>query len=321
MMTFSTLLSLLVALSAVSAIRLAFASTQEEDIAKLLKKVNELEKLVLNQNEELKHMEALHERLSNAERRLVVIEDLNLQTGKAREECTRELNELEKRLVSIEGKWHYFADAGRQPNDDKETDTKKYKYGFLELMVKNGVPETHQQNDDVNKTHKLLVRAHGITSWLQNDTFEWILQPMNGNRTIQGIVAGHVAFSAYLSQNLSGLGPNQTIRFDRLDYNEGGVFDTTTGMFSCPASGTYFFTASILSYQGNYVETAIVLNGEEQAIIYAGNPPTSTKYDQGSNSAIVHCDVGQKVWVKLRENYGNAIYGSHYSKFSGYMLW
>ncbi|KAK3580323.1 hypothetical protein CHS0354_003557 [Potamilus streckersoni] len=328
MMEFSTLLSLLVVLAAVCTVRLAVADTQEEQIAKVLKTVYELEKLVLNQNEKLKYMEALEKPLFNAERRLVVIENLNAQTGKAGEMCARELNELKKRLVNLEGLWHYFAEADRQPTDDKETNTKKYKYDFS-----NGVAETHQHKDDVNKTHELLLRKLYINiphnfeedvnsqERLQIDTHEWKSQQMNGNRTKQRIVAGHVAFSAYLSKNLSGLSPNQTITFDRLDYNEGGSFDTTTSIFSCPTSGTYFFTASILSYQGNYVETAIVLNGEEQAIVYAGNPPSSPKYDQGSNSAIVHCDVGQKVWVMLRENYGNAVYGSRYSKFSGYMLW
>ncbi|KAL4231608.1 hypothetical protein ACF0H5_009188 [Mactra antiquata] len=68
------------------------------------------------------------------------------------------------------------------------------------------------------------------------------------------------AFSASLTNHLTGLGNYQTIVFDNVFTNDLTGYSGLTGVFTAPMNGTYFFTATVMSHSGKYLETEICLN-------------------------------------------------------------
>ncbi|KAL3856498.1 hypothetical protein ACJMK2_011249 [Sinanodonta woodiana] len=131
-----------------------------------------------------------------------------------------------------------------------------------------------------------------------------------------------LAFSAYLSHIIHGLGTEQAIVFDKVDYNEGEGYDNIIGVFFCRVSGTYSFFASILSFGAEELHTEIVLDGSNTAGIDSDSRD-GPHNSHSSNMAIFRCLAGQRVWVRLSGNRGTQVYGNEkrWTKFSGMLLW
>ncbi|KAL3886536.1 hypothetical protein ACJMK2_026521 [Sinanodonta woodiana] len=111
--------------------------------------------------------------------------------------------------------------------------------------------------------------------------------------------------------------PGRSLQFDRVDYNEGNAYDTKTGIFTCPVSGTYFIFTNIMSmHHTGSIETEIVFEGREKGRTHANR---EDDYAQSSTAASLHCDAGQRVWVQAR--YGPQSYGDMFSSFTGVLLW
>ncbi|KAK3590577.1 hypothetical protein CHS0354_039709 [Potamilus streckersoni] len=89
-----------------------------------------------------------------------------------------------------------------------------------------------------------------------------------------------------------------------------------TGIFTCPLSGTYFFSLSILANPGSPTYVHLIVNGQIKANSFAYGTSFS---DQGSISSIVRCEAGQNVWIGVYG--GTQIYGEYYTSFSGFVLW
>ncbi|XP_046347388.2 uncharacterized protein LOC124128014 [Haliotis rufescens] len=98
----------------------------------------------------------------------------------------------------------------------------------------------------------------GIKSMLNNLQYQFANLPTNPSGTGTNHVA-FVAFNARISQNLSGLGKGQIIRFDDVILNKGNGYDARLGVFRCPQAGTYQLSLSIGSYGG--IQLEIVNNG------------------------------------------------------------
>ncbi len=61
------------------------------------------------------------------------------------------------------------------------------------------------------------------------------------------------------ASNVTGDGTHYQVPFDIIDFNVGGGYDNTTGLFTAPITGTYFFTAS--------VELMVPIGGGNEALI------------------------------------------------------
>lgn len=59
-----------------------------------------------------------------------------------------------------------------------------------------------------------------------------------------------VSFSASIGSNSLTLGNGQTLKFETILTNDGNAYDDRTGVFTCPAAGTYMFVVDALSYPG-----------------------------------------------------------------------
>ncbi|XP_026065566.1 caprin-2-like isoform X2 [Carassius auratus] len=128
-----------------------------------------------------------------------------------------------------------------------------------------------------------------------------------------------VAFSAARTANFAPGTLDQPISFDLLHTNLGDMFDTTTGRFTCPASGAYVFIFHILKLAIS-VPLYINLMRNEEVMVSAYANDGAPDHETGSNHAILQLFQGDQVWLRLHRG---AIYGSSwkYSTFSGFLLY
>ncbi|KAL3882728.1 hypothetical protein ACJMK2_029040 [Sinanodonta woodiana] len=137
-------------------------------------------------------------------------------------------------------------------------------------------------------------------------------------RDVRLLRTNQIAFCATIA-NLNGLGPihaREIVLFDTVLLNEGNGFNKQTGVFTCPLSGIYFFTGSVLTLHEHQLGVHLIVNGETKGNAYADGV---TLFDQGSISSIVRCEAGQNVWISVY--YGSYIHGDYFTSFSGFLLW
>ncbi|KAK3590573.1 hypothetical protein CHS0354_039705 [Potamilus streckersoni] len=132
----------------------------------------------------------------------------------------------------------------------------------------------------------------------------------------EGITMKHIGFCATIAKGLVPVHEHDIIIFDTVLQNEGNGYNKQTGIFTCPLSGTYFFSLSILANPGSPTYVHLIVNGQIKANSFAYGTSFS---DQGSISSIVRCEAGQNVWIGVYG--GTQIYGEYYTSFSGFVLW
>ena len=66
-----------------------------------------------------------------------------------------------------------------------------------------------------------------------------------------------IGFTAYTNMDL-GLSQNQVVVFNTVPFNIGDDYDATTGVFTCPVNGIYFFGVSAYSSSDRYVSLQLV---------------------------------------------------------------
>ncbi|KAL3882729.1 hypothetical protein ACJMK2_029041 [Sinanodonta woodiana] len=166
--------------------------------------------------------------------------------------------------------------------------------------------ETKLNTEETNITHKPDIKV--MTSH----------KPGILRRDVRLLTTNQIAFCATIA-NLNGLGPihpREIVLFDTVLLNEGNGFNKQTGIFTCPLSGIYFFTGSVLTQHEHQVGVHLIVNGETKGNAYADG---ANSWDQGSISSIARCEAGQNVWISVY--YGTYIHGNYYTSFSGFLLW
>ncbi|XP_061193476.1 uncharacterized protein LOC133201702 [Saccostrea echinata] len=125
-----------------------------------------------------------------------------------------------------------------------------------------------------------------------------------------------VAFTAGVSSASSSWNSG-TLVFDRVVYSVGGGYDSRTGVFTAPVSGHYVFFHIVQAYNSQYIMTEIVLNSKPKvlAMLYGET------YDAGSNLAVMHLSIGDKVWVRRYRGSGYYTEGNApVTTFSGFKI-
>lgn len=124
------------------------------------------------------------------------------------------------------------------------------------------------------------------------------------------------AFSATLSNHITDLGAQQALVFDHVITNVGNTYSNFTGDFTAPQDGTYFFTATVMSHSGSYLETEMVRNGIPVMLLYSYD----NSFEQGSGGVVLVLRAGDQVWVRHHGSEGDRVYGEHWSYFSGFLI-
>ncbi|XP_067386006.1 complement C1q-like protein 4 [Emydura macquarii macquarii] len=127
-----------------------------------------------------------------------------------------------------------------------------------------------------------------------------------------------IAFYAGLRKPHEGY---EILRFDDVVTNVGNYYEPSSGKFTCPLPGIYFFTYHVLMRGGDGTSmwADLMKNGQVRASAIAQD--ADQNYDYASNSVILHLDVGDEVFVKLD---GGKVHGGNtnkYSTFSGFVIY
>ena len=111
------------------------------------------------------------------------------------------------------------------------------------------------------------------------------------------------------------------IIFDETRYNDGGHYDTETGMYTVPLDGLYVISATLRSQPDNDYSVRIVVDGSVIADS-RNSDGTGAGYMATTASVPLHLTTGQQVWVSP-DNL-DATYGSTntlmYTWFSAYLI-
>lgn len=129
-----------------------------------------------------------------------------------------------------------------------------------------------------------------------------------------------VAFSATLGPigNLGPFNTDITVVFRKVFVNEGGAYNPTTGIFTAPVKGIYFFTIGGLYQPSKAMVLDLMKNGQKVLSVYKSSK--AKHYDSGSRSVSLNLEKGDHVYIQLRSK--TWIYDdvNVHSIFSGHLL-
>ncbi|XP_033740579.1 complement C1q-like protein 4 [Pecten maximus] len=131
-----------------------------------------------------------------------------------------------------------------------------------------------------------------------------------------------IAFSSKLGTGKDHLGIHQTLIFEGNIMNEGAAYSNTTGVFTCPKAGMYYFSVTVMVWPHDQFETELVHNGNNIMVNYAAG---ETFHNQATNSVVIRLDVGDQVWVRILKNSGVntgniRIHGGGWTTFTGFRI-
>ena len=126
-----------------------------------------------------------------------------------------------------------------------------------------------------------------------------------------------VAFHSMMHQHNENLTNGQTIKFEIVKQNFGNAYDPHYSIFTCPKSGLYLFTTTIMAFPGKKSSVKIVANGSPVAYAYASSPPSF--YSTGTVSCIVPLHPGDRVSIEFYA-YDTTIHGHDWSSFTGFLI-
>ncbi|KAK3092551.1 hypothetical protein FSP39_004300 [Pinctada imbricata] len=127
---------------------------------------------------------------------------------------------------------------------------------------------------------------------------------------------GTVSFSSYMTPSLK-TSSYQIIPFKGILTNEGGAYNPSTGIFTVPLNGLYYFHCSILTtIQGEYM---LYVNGKRQMYLISDDKDI---FEQSSNAVTLNLKKGDRVFITTASKRGNNFsYLHHYwSSFSGFLI-
>lgn len=134
-------------------------------------------------------------------------------------------------------------------------------------------------------------------------------------------VEGLTAFFAVLTPTVNNhLGVGQNIIFDDVITNIGNAYNSHQGIFVAPVSGTYVFSATLLSHLGHNSHFYFAKNGSVVSRLYVGGlSSSSSTYDTSSQTVILSLNPGDDVSVRNADADEN-IWGDMYTSFAGFLL-
>ena len=128
------------------------------------------------------------------------------------------------------------------------------------------------------------------------------------------------AFLATIDAGTISPVPNPIV-FNETRYNDGGHYDTETGIYTVPLDGMYMISTTLRSQPDNDYMVRIVVDGSLIADS-RNSDGTRAGYMAATASVPLHLTTGQQVWVS--PNNLDATYGSTntlmYTWFSAYLI-
>ena len=123
-----------------------------------------------------------------------------------------------------------------------------------------------------------------------------------------------VAFDVRLTHHVNNIASRGRVVFGTVDLNEGHGYDPSTGIFTAPAAGVYVFDWTIMTQQGKYAHTSLVVNGNLKSWSHCHDYVKT--YLSCSKMTVVKLKQGDKVWIGVW--LGPADIYKTYTSYSGY---
>ncbi|KAL3837106.1 hypothetical protein ACJMK2_022487 [Sinanodonta woodiana] len=261
------------------------------------------DRLIKLKQQQILHSENVTRMLIRMENRLSNIDVLEAKLHKAESAISRVEAELEKNInvleykhVAISQKSNVYDIAKNASGSDVEMSTITKENSDNDVIVDR---RNDRKNNEINQVY----------SPQASDVGTDIL------RGFRAATDNRVAFRVSGQVRHDGHYSGERIVFDNVDYNEGSGYDMKSGTFTCPTTGTYFFTSTIGSYGKVYIDAVLKIDGVVKFRVYAGY------HLQGDNMStavtITHCRVGQTVWLEVAT--GDHLGG--WESMSGFLLW
>ena len=109
------------------------------------------------------------------------------------------------------------------------------------------------------------------------------------------------------------------ITFSKVITNIGSAYDPSNSHFTCPVKGMYVFMITMFSGDGHLATYAeLSVDGKTHPTARAHG--TDGIYDQGTQSVVIECNIGQKVYVQAQHAMEVYDSGADFSSFSGWLV-
>ncbi|XP_062579272.1 uncharacterized protein LOC134241222 [Saccostrea cucullata] len=116
----------------------------------------------------------------------------------------------------------------------------------------------------------------------------------------QSIPEETIAFYAYMSADMNGIGSHHTLGFDVVKTNEGNGFHGNTGVFNPPKSGLYVFSWTLRVVKGAHHSVELVVNHDVVGSTYHIE---NYSFDQGGATVVIFCNKGDDIYLRTGANY------------------
>jgi len=254
-----------------------------------------------------------------------------------------DLNEENMDLIMLLKKMKGFESLIASQNEKLKTmsqtiDAQNQKIANLERQVEKLEKDNENQIQDLNilkqRVKIMETNCNAINSnysdgsWSDEKNNNMINEGNNDNKTRayqrsqRTIQNNHIAFTAYLDHQSVHMGIGQIIVFNQVLINDGNAYNSLTGIFTAPVTGTYFFTFTI--HVWDLINAKLVKDGHDLVAIVATSPHDILKGEQSSNSVVVQLNVGQSVWAQSYFNADVTVDGYEDFRvvtFSGFLLY
>ncbi|XP_053189591.1 heavy metal-binding protein HIP-like [Scomber japonicus] len=130
-----------------------------------------------------------------------------------------------------------------------------------------------------------------------------------------------VAFSLSLTDD-GQVGPfntDITLKFSRVISNFGQAYSPTTGHFTAPVRGVYYFSLNTLDFRKN-VWSGFCLYHNEKRLLYNDNYNDEHGYTRLSSSLVLQLEKGDVVYMVLPANYSLYDNTNNGTTFKGFLL-
>nr|QBA18397.1 VIgL family C1q-related protein 1 isoform 3 [Littorina littorea] len=232
-----------------------------------------------------------------------------------RDDVTVDVDEVGARFSVIEARQLQMQDDTKKENErlhdviaelKNETETLSLGLATATLRDSHHSTENARLQAELNSVKNENGHHKGYINALQNKTET--LKARLVKATLR------VSFHAMLTSSFAGRG---TIRPFTVITNEGDAFSGTTGIFTAPRNGTYFFVASA-GTQSSGKSVYMSLQKDGVAVTRAYTRQYSGYTAMGSVQATLFLAAGQRVWL------GSATAITHYiadtTSFSGFLI-